>query len=418
MPEVCGDYVVLNPYVWVKNACVVFKERIEEIYQLGSEVGEALKSTVITHGLASTHTHLGLHQIRLSVSEGLTLNEWVEHRAWPWERFLKENPQLTYYVVLNALRDLVESGVTLVADMHFNEFWVYKALTEVGVKGDLSVAIMDGGVFENFEEGFEENIELAKKASDPKVRIRLGPCTPRLLTPLQYKKVVETAEELGLGIHTHIAEVFDDELWLKSKYGMSLRDFINYVGLGNVDTLAAHLVWGESVIDLLSLYGVKVSHPPRSNTLLGDGRAPIKSYLRRGVRVSLGVDVAPTYSLVDDMRAYLILHYEGEGIPQTQEVFKIATVNGYRDLGFGSGELIPEEPADIVVWELPKDVINFGFNPITSIVWGGAKAREVYVNGVKVFENGNLLNVSVSLEFINAKIKEYLKDFKYEGVNP
>jgi len=414
MPEVCGNYVVLNPYVWLKNACVVFKERIEDIYPLGSEVGEGLKNTVVTHGLASTHTHLGLYQIRLSVSEGLPLDEWVKLRVWPWEKFLRRNPQLTYYVALNALKELLKSGVTLVADMHFNEFWVYKALTDVGVKGDLSVAIMDGGVFENFEEGLEENLDLSRRASDPKVRVRLGPCTPRLLTPLQYKEVVETAEELGLGIHTHIAEVLDDELWLKSRYGMSLRDFAHYVGLGNVDTLAAHVVWGESLIEFLSSKEVKVSHPPRSNTLLGDGRAPIKSYLKNGVRVSLGVDVAPTYSLVDDMKSYLVLHYEGEGIPQTHEAFKIATVNGYQDLGFGSGELILKEPADVVVWELPKDVSKVGLNPISSIVWGGAKVKEVYVNGVKVFEEGNLINVHVSADSINAKIEEYLKDFKHE----
>ncbi len=408
MNEVCGDYVVINPYVWLSKACVRFNTKIKEIYVVSGDLGESDGVRIVTHGMATTHTHLGLYPIRNTVVSGLNLDEWVRNFVWGWERFLRENPEVSYYASLLAIRELLSSGVTIFADMHVNEDMVYEAVLESGIKADLSTPIMGLGVYENYEEALEENLRLLKIVSEPRVKVRLGPCTPRLLSPAAFREVVELARERGLGIHTHLAEVFEDLAWLKSKYSMTLRDFIKFVGLMEVNAIIAHAVWAEEAIDLLLASNFIISHAPRSNVLLGDGRAPIKSYLKNQSNVTIGIDVAPTYDIREDLRAYTLLHYEGEGIPDLQEAFRLTTTTAYVSMGFGKGELVEGEEADLVVWSV-KDLLPG--NPVAQIVWGNSFVEEVYVSGVLVFSNGELTLTRKPSREIREVLNNYLSEF-------
>ncbi len=407
MNEICGDFVVVNPYVWLSNACVRFTDRIEDIYTLsGGGVAEG-GLRIITHGMASTHTHLGLYPVRSTVAAGLDLDSWVKGRAWRWERFVRGNPEVSYLSSLIAATEMLLSGVTLIADMHFNEELVYRTLSEIGVKADLSVAIMDGGVFDSYEEALEENLRLLKAVQGADVKVRLGPCTPRLLTPEQFREIVTLAKQLDIGIHTHLAEVREDIEWLKSRYSISLKEFVDLVGLRDTDSIVAHAVWAEDVIDLLSSSNITVSHSPRSNILLGDGRAPVRRYLRHGVNVSLGVDVAPTYDLRDELKTYVSLHYPGEGPSDTLEAFRLSTINAYRGLGFGSGELSPGEVADLVVWSVTDPLVD---DPLAQVIWGSSRVEEVYVSGRLILKEGRPVS-SVDLLRVRERLHEYLREF-------
>ncbi|MEM0025874.1 MAG: amidohydrolase family protein [Zestosphaera sp.] len=408
----CGDYVVINPYLWLSKACVRFDTRIKEVYAAPETAEKPDRVKIITHGMATTHTHLGLYPIRNTVVSGMNLDDWVKNFVWGWERFLRENPEVSYYASLLAIRELLASGVTAFADMHVNEDMVYKAVLESGVKADLSVPIMNRGIFESYEEALEENLSLLKIVDEPKVRVRLGPCTPRLLPPDLFREVVDLARERELGVHTHLAEVFEDLVWLKSKYSMSLRDFVRFVGLDRVNAIVAHAVWAEEVADVLSYSNFVISHAPRSNILLGDGRAPVKSYLRSQSNVTIGVDVAPTYDIRDDLRAYALLHYEGEGLPNLQEAFLLATTVAYRSLGFGKGELIEGEDADLVVWSVENPVLG---NPVALVSWCNSVVEEVYVSGSLVFSSGRLTHAQKSVDKAREVLAEILNEFFKPG---
>ena len=417
MQELCSDFLVINPYSWLRNACIIFTDKIQNIYvrkgvksPSRDEVGKSYY-LVITHGIASAHTHLGLYPIRSSVANGLDLDGWVKFFAWPWEKYLRKNPRLTYINALISLEELVKSGVTAFADMHFNEDHVGSAVQKIGVKGDLSIALMDGGVFENFEEGLQENLDLVNKFRSSKlINTRLGPCTLRLLTPKQFREVVELAKELGVGIHTHLAEVIHDLTYLAKVWDMNLRGFIEYVGLRKVDSLVAHGIWTASVVDeFFNSSNIHVIHSPRSNTLLGDGKFPLLAMLSEGIRIALGVDVAPTYSLIDDMNFALALHYQGLRPLSPELIFSLGSEGGYRALGFGSGDLVVGEPADIVVWKVRKEIFT---QPISSIVLGNAKVSEVYVNGESILSGSSLRNISPGENSeIRNEFNNYLNDF-------
>lgn len=415
MRELCGDFLVINPYTWVRNACVSFDSKIRKIrVKRTPNLRYRQKKhhyTIITHGLASAHTHLGLYPIRSSISNGLDLDGWVRIYAWPWEKYLRENKRLTYVNALLCLEELVKSGVTAFADMHFNEEEIGKATERVGVKGDLSVALMDGGVFESFEEGLKENLYLVNKFRESKlVNVRLGPCTPRLLTPEQFRNTVELAEELGVGIHTHLAEVPLDLAYLRKKWDMGLKEFIKYVKLTEVNSLVAHGIWATSVIDDFSTSrNVYIVHPPRSNVLLGDGRLALLKIISEGIKVALGVDVAPTYRITDDMSFAIALHYQGLKPISSELIFSLGSEGGYRSLGLGSGDLVVGETADIVVWRVRREAFT---HPIASIVLGNARVSEAYVNGELILSDNALTNIPENeMENARKELNEYLSDF-------
>jgi 5-methylthioadenosine/S-adenosylhomocysteine deaminase len=411
MTEICADFVVISPYKWIRNACVSFNTEVKEVEVVRGKLDKSRDDPVkiITHGMASAHTHLGLYPIRSTTALGLNLDNWVSMYAWPWERFLRENPDASYFTSIKAMKELLSGGVTAFADMHLNETSVARAANIVGLRADLSVAIMDGGVFNSYEEALDENLKLIKMShSYPLINARLGPCTPRLLKPKDFKNIVDIAREEGVGLHTHLAEVEEDLLWLRKKWGMSLREFINYVGMDSVDVLVAHSIWISQAIDLIrNARSMWIVHTPRSNIGLGDGVTPIVPLLRDEGRVSIGVDVAPTYSLQHDMIALQSLHYGGGRPLQPELILSLATEGGYRALKIGSGDLVPGEPADIIVWETNDAIVQ---SPIPEITWGNAKVSEAFVSGIKVYSNGKLTRVK-NLDEVNAKYLEFLNLF-------
>jgi len=385
MREVCTRYVILSPGTYLEGACVAFEESVVRVEpERGVEEG-----TVLTHGLASAHTHLGLYPLRTSLA-GLPLDVWVRRYVWPWERLLRKEPELSYYTAILALSRLLSGGVTAVADMHFNEDRVAKAFAELGVRGDLSVAIMSRGVYDNFEEGLQENLALVRRFKGSELlRVRLGATTPRLLTLDEYREVVDIARRLGVGVHTHVAEVPEDVRHLRDAYGMGLAEFIDYVGLAEVDSLVAHGVWlDRDAIARLRGSKATVVHCPLSNTLLRDGVAPLRELLASGVRVALGLDVSPSYSMLDEVKASLSMHL-GRGDVEVGELFGSATVSGYEALGFGRGVIAPGEPADLVLWEVSEPVQN----PHLALL-AARGVREVYVAGRRVVEDGAVTGVS------------------------
>ncbi len=415
---ICGKYVLINPYTYVKDACVEFDTKIRDVKPC-ENLRNTGKSLVITHGLASTHTHLGLYPVRSTLGYGLRLDDWVNTFVWPWESFLLSNPNASYAAALVAIAEMLSSGITLFADMHLNEEHVLNAVLRTGIKADLSVAVMSGGVFQDFNESLEANRELVnrvRKLGLPElVKARFGPCTPRLLNPSEFAEVVSTARREGVGVHAHLAEVPEDEEYLRKRWGLSLREFVEYVGLGDgVDTLVAHAIWVQNLTELLAERGIKVSHAPRSNTLLRDGLAPITTLLDAGVNVSLGIDVAPTYSIIDDVAFTIGLHYNGGNRAlNAEDALWMASVAGYRALGFGTGELVRGEPADIVVWELtdilPESRVS---HVVTSLVMGDAIVRRVIINGREVYRDGSLTSVrSEELMLYRSKLASYLEAF-------
>jgi len=426
--EVCGSFVVINPYLILRNTCLTLKNG--KIVLLAPNVGDVEDDlTIITHGFASLHTHLGLYPIRHTLFYGKNLDSWVTDFVWPWERLLRQEPKLSYYSALLALNELIHSGVTAVADMHFNEELIANILEEVGVKGDLCTAIMEKGVFDNFEEAVEENLSLIQSLQNkPGIAVRLGPCTPRALTPAQVKYVIDLAIELRVGIHMHAGEVYADNEYITKFFGLSMGDFFKYIRLGAVDTILAHGIWLLDGLSTLIGRPVVITHSPRSNMLLNNDLINVGRIIAEGVEVALAVDVAPTYSILDELRTFL--YVQRPKSLDYYDIYRMITVVPYRSMGFGTGSLIVNEPADLAIWKINnklgytiKSKLNILAPHLMSIILGAlaegsAKLQSLYASGKLIIKDEEPIIPQSEVSKANDKIAEAIRDLFGKSASP
>jgi guanine deaminase len=126
--------------------------------------------------------------------------------------------------------------------------------------------------------------------------------TPRFIPACSDELMVKLRElqiEFGLPVQSHLSENKSEIEWVRElcPEAESYADAYNCFGLfgsgGGIPTIMAHCVWCEgSEEELLRRNGVYVAHCPQSNMNLSSGIAPIRRFLRKGIRVGLGSDVA------------------------------------------------------------------------------------------------------------------------------
>jgi cytosine/adenosine deaminase-related metal-dependent hydrolase len=128
-------------------------------------------------------------------------------------------------------------------------------------------------------------------AFDSICRIALAPCSPFSVTGELMRQSAVLARELGVRLHTHLAETDDEEQFCLEKIGARPVDYVESLGWLGDDVWLAHCVHlSEGDIAKFAATGTGVAHCPSSNGRLGAGIAAIPELLAAGVPVGLGVD--------------------------------------------------------------------------------------------------------------------------------
>lgn len=160
-------------------------------------------------------------------------------------------------------------------------------------------------------------------------------CTPELMDGLG-----KLAAERDLPIQSHLSENLSEIDWVKSLhpdcdgYGAV---YVKY-GLMTAKTIMAHCVFlTDDEVDIMSKTGSYIAHCPTSNINIRSGIANVSKYLRAGVKVGLGTDIAAghTLDMFDVMRyamggsklSWRHLDEENPYLTAT-EVFRLATFGG------------------------------------------------------------------------------------------
>ncbi len=121
-------------------------------------------------------------------------------------------------------------------------------------------------------------------------------------------------------------------------------------------------------------------------------------YLRAGVNLGIGTDVAP-HNLIEEMRWALVLsHIAAKDIHTalTSDVFHAATVGGAKALLRDDlGRLAPGMKADLVVVDCAEPSMMPVRDPLKSLIYHAADraVRDVYVDGRQVVGDGVVLTL-------------------------
>jgi len=292
------------------------------------------------------------------LAEDVTVERWFNEIIWPMESTL--TPDDVYWGTLLAAVEMIESGITTVADHYFMMDRVAEAVIGSGLRAHLAPTLFGGDVRAEMDES-ARIIGRFHGAGDGRIRMWLGPHSPYLCPPDYLRAVASEARRIGLGVHLHVSETAAQVRATLAAHGRTPPGHLAALGLMDVPVLAAHAAHAtDDDIALFAAHGVGVAHCPKTFLKLAAGIAPVATMRRAGVAVGLGTDGAAsnnTLDIFEQMRLAAMLQKHQQSDPTVlmlDEALAMATVEGARVLRQEDevGRLAPGYLADIILVRL------------------------------------------------------------------
>jgi len=384
----------------LKNFSIGIEDgRIREVGErIGGETEFVIdgESKLVLPGLINTHTHLSMTLLR-GVADDLPLMQWLNEEIWPIEAKLEDRH--VYAGALLGCLEMIKSGTTLFNDMYFSVDEIAKAVKKSGIRGALSLAMIDLGDTGRAKELLGESEKLVKRyRGEERIMPLYGPHAPYTCTEETLARVRERADRDGVGVHIHVAETEDEVDNLEETKGKRPFEYLDGIGFLGRDVIAAHSVHvSGKEMEILKRRDVKISHNPVSNMKTAAGTAPVPEYVKRGIAVSLGTDGAASNNNLDifeDMKVCALLHKvvgRDASLVPAEKVLEFATIGGARALGVEKelGSIEVGKRADVVILDLKKPGLTPLFNPVSHVVYAanGSDVDTAIIDGRIVMRN-------------------------------
>ena len=219
-------------------------------------------------------------------------------------------------------------------------------------------------------------------------------CSDELLTMCR-----ELAERHDLGIHTHLLESKVQTSLAQRRYGRTMVQQLERLGLLSPRLSCAHTIWIEDEdIARLAASGTVVVHNPESNLKLGTGIAPIAKMLAAGVTVALGTDGSVTNDnlvLHEAIRLAAMLgrvaERERSKWVTARQALAMATEGGARAVQMPKsiGRIQAGYRADVVLYDLDTPAWTPFNDPVQQMVFAetGSSVHTVIVDGAVVVQD-------------------------------
>jgi 5-methylthioadenosine/S-adenosylhomocysteine deaminase len=308
-------------------------------------------------GLINTHTHAAMTLLR-GYADDMLLQDWLSKKIWPLESHLTGED--VYLGTRLACLEMIRTGTTAFNDMYFNMTDAARAVDEAGIRAVLSYGFIDLFNAEKHENECRATENLAahiRNMDNPRIKAAVGPHAVYTVSPKGLEWCAGFAQDQKIGIHIHVSETEGEVNDCISRHGKRPLELLDECGILTPGTIAAHCCWlDEPECALLKDRGVSVSHNPASNMKLATHRAmPYPWLLKSGVNVCLGTDGCASNNnldLFEEMKTAALLQkffWNNPTILPAHGALALATENGGKALGFGTGKLVIGAPADIVL---------------------------------------------------------------------
>jgi 5-methylthioadenosine/S-adenosylhomocysteine deaminase len=225
----------------------------------------------------------------------------------------------------------------------------------------------------------------------------------------------DLAERHDLGIHTHLLESKVQTTLAQRRYGRTMVQQLEHLGLLSPRLSCAHTIWiDDEDIGRLAASGTVVVHNPESNLKLGTGIAPIAKMLAAGVTVALGTDGSVTNDnlvLHEAIRLAAMLgrvaeRERGKWVTARQAL-AMATEGGAKAAQMPSsiGRLQPGYRADVVLYDLDTPAWTPFNDPVQQMVFAetGSSVHTVIVDGAVVVEDREIKSFDAAAIIAEAK---------------
>lgn len=420
--EIRGAYVLAREG-WIESVGAQ-----EEAPGYADEVVD-LTDHVVLPGLVNTHHHLYQTMTRaVPAAQDSGLFGWLRALYPVWARLTPDHVRVATAI---GLAELALTGCTTAFDHHY--LWPNGSSVDdqvegakgIGLRfhisrGSMSLGESDGGlppdsVVEDEDVILEESRAAVAAHHDPTrgamTRIVLAPCSPFSVTGEIMRDSALLARELGVRLHTHLAETADEEEFCLGRFDKRPVEYMESLDWVGDDVWYAHAVHvADGEVDRMAESGTGVAHCPTSNMRLASGFAPVSRYLSAGVPVGLGVDGSASNDssgMLAEVRQSLLLNRlavspgVGSGDQMTaRQALKLATVGGARVLGRDDiGVIAPGYAADFIALDLGRlDFAGALHDPIAATVFcSPGRVDHSWVGGSRVVEDGRLVGVDLDV---------------------
>lgn len=436
----CNDAsdVLENVSMLVKDGVIV------EIGDVDSaQVDETIDAAgmILYPGLINTHHHLYQTFSRnLPQVQHMELFPWLKTLYEIWKNLEEDT---IYYSSLTGMGELLKNGCTTCLDHHYvfpqgkSERFLdaqFAAADALGIRfhatrGSMDLSVKDGGlppdsVVQTIDKIMYDSEEAVKKFHDASRysmhQVALAPCSPFSVSEDLLRQTAIVARELGVRMHTHLAETKDEERYLAERLGMRPLEYMESLGWIGPDVWYAHGIhFTDEELQRMAKTKTGVAHCPISNMKLSSGIAKVPRMLELGVPVGLAVDGSASNdgsNLLEELRVGYLLHRlnNSETAPTGADLLRIATkgsaaVLGRDDLGY----IAPGMAADFFLIDSDRLELAGTLQDAAAIpAVVGLKGAVDYtvVNGKIVVKNGELVNVDEHqiTESANRAVAAYL----------
>ena len=226
-----------------------------------------------------------------------------------------------------------------------------------------------------------------------------APHSPHRASGDMVRAAARLAEQFETPWHIHLAEASSEvELTQRLYHATPLR-WLESLGVLSPRASLVHGVWlDDEEIATIARTGTSLIHCAGSNQFLGDGIAPIRSYLDAGANVALGTDSGSANNHLNmflEMRQAALLarvHATDQSALTAAQAFKMATAAGARITGLDVGRLAPGALADFVALDLDALSLQPSHNVLNNVVFSmeSEAVQHVFVHGRQMVRDGKL----------------------------
>lgn len=320
-----------------------------EIFDCGGDI--------VMPGMVNAHCHMGM-----AVFRGLA--EDVDDRLYryilPLERKFVTPDMVRIGSALSAL-EMIQGGVTTVADMYYFETEVAKVCDRAGLRAVLGQTLADFNPpdHKSFDEGFARVEELVDAcAGHALITPSIAPHAPYSTGFAVMQRIAQwSADHPDVPVQMHLAESTLEVDWARKTHDQSTVAVTRDAGLLRPGLIAAHcLQLDDADIAMMAEAGVHAVTNPRSNGKAGRGIAPVEKMRQAGIPVGIGNDGAMSGNTLDLFSQFApvsmfskLLGGSRKPLPAV-DVIRMATIEGARVLGLADrvGSLETGKQADLI----------------------------------------------------------------------
>ncbi len=370
--------------------------------------------------LANGHSH-AFHRVLRARTHGGSGDFWT-WRDTMYAVAQRLNPDRYHKVALGVFAEMAEAGIGVVGEFHYVHHQpdgsrypdanamgdaLVSAATEVGIRITLlDTLYLHGGLEADghttlrpeqlrFSDGSVEAWVERRRAwpggDSGLVRRGVALHSVRAVDVARAAPFIDRDEPL----HVHVSEQPAENKACYAAHGVSpARHLAGHGLLGPHTTIIHGTHLTESDVLLLARAGAGCCFCPTTERELADGIGPSLALSGAGVPLCLGSDSHAVIDLLEEARALEMnqrLATLGRGCHQSDELLTMATVNGYRSLGWSEGGFLKVgEVADFAAIRLGS-VRTVGTPPGPAVLFSATAAdiTDLVVSGRRVVTDGH-----------------------------